>query len=219
MKTDLIIFDCDGVLVDSEPVANRILAEELTKIGLPTTWEESVRYYMGKSGEDNLTVIQKKLGDLPPATFFETCHQRTFAAFKEELKPVSGIGKALQTLSIKKCVASSGTHEKIRYTLGLTELLPFFNGNIFSASDVSRGKPHPDLFLYAADKMGVVPASCVVIEDSLPGVQAGIAAGMKVFGYVALSSADDLVKAGATTFTDMRQLPDLLLTELSDIFL
>ncbi|MBU2509759.1 HAD family hydrolase [bacterium] len=216
MKIDLIIFDCDGVLVDSEPVSNKILAEELTKIGLPTTSKESIRNYMGKSEHDNLEEIKKKLGHLPPEAFFESCHKRTFESFKRDLKPVFGITEALRRLPQKKCVASSGSHDKIRYTLGLTNLLPFFIGSIFSAMDVNRGKPHPDLFLHAAEMMGSSPESCVVIEDSLPGVQAGIAAGMKVFGYAAMSAAEDLIKAGATAFTEMKQLPELLQLDSAD---
>ncbi len=210
MKIELVIFDCDGVLVDSETIANKIMAEELTRIGLPTTYEESIRDYMGKSLADGLKLITDRLGSPPPKEYFERSHKRSVEAFEKELKPIPGIFDALNQISIKKCVASSGSHEKIRKTLGITKLLPFFEGKIFSAVDVKKGKPNPDLFLFAAQHMGVPPEYCVVVEDSLPGVQAARAAGMKVFGYQALTSAEVLLEAGAYVFEDMKLLPGLL---------
>ena len=212
MKTnpELIIFDCDGVLVDSEPIANRVLAEELTKMGLPTSYEESIREYMGKSEADETRLITKKFGQPPPETFFERCARRTYRAFEKELRPIPGIEEALRSISSKMCVASSGHHEKIRKTLGLTGLTPFFGESIFSATDVTRGKPFPDLFLHAAKSLGVTPEHCAVVEDSVPGVQAAKAAKMVVFGYVALSSADQLRQAGAHLFNSMEELPKLL---------
>lgn len=211
MAIELVIFDCDGVLVDSESIANRILAEELTKIGLPTSREESIRLYMGKADEDCWKTIADRLGSAPPADLIKNYRSRTERVFARELKPIDGIGEALVRIPYTKCVGSSGSHEKINTSLRQTGLERFFKGNVFSAACVHRGKPYPDLFLYAAEKMGASPDTCIVIEDSVPGVTAAVAAGMKVFGYAALISAEQLEAEGATAFNDMRDLPDLLL--------
>jgi len=210
MTIDLVIFDCDGVLVDSEIIANRILAEELTRIGLPTTCEESIRLYMGKSEKDCWRAVAEQLGCPPPASLIENYHIRTEYCFTQELKPVDGICEALKRIPFAKCVGSSGSHQKIQTSLRKTGLEAFFKGQIFSAADVSRGKPNPDLFLYAAKRMGVKPDNCIVIEDSVPGVTAAVAAGMKTYGYAALTSAEQLATAGAETFTRMLDLPHLL---------
>jgi HAD superfamily hydrolase (TIGR01509 family) len=207
---DLIIFDCDGVLVDSEPIANRIFAAMLTEIGLPTSYEDSLRDYMGRSMLTCMEIVQQRLNKPAPADFLQNFHDRCTTAFHDDLRPVPGIIDALNQISRPFCVASSGDHIKIRTTLGITGLLPRFENQIFSAYDVERGKPFPDLFLYAAKTMGADPKSCVVVEDSIPGVQAGIAAGMIVFGYAGRSQAQGLAAAGARTFTDMRDLPELL---------
>jgi HAD superfamily hydrolase (TIGR01509 family) len=209
---DLIIFDCDGVLVDSEPIANRIFAAMLTEIGLPTTYEDSLRDYMGRSMLTCMEIVQQRLNKPAPTDFVQNFHDRCTTAFHEDLHPVPGIIDALDQISRPFCVASSGDHIKIRTTLGLTGLLPRFENQIFSAYDVERGKPFPDLFLYAAKTMGADPKCCVVVEDSIPGVQAGIAAGMIVLGYAGRSAAQELAAAGARTFTDMRDLPELLAT-------
>ncbi|MFH2133223.1 MAG: HAD family hydrolase [bacterium] len=210
MTIELLIFDCDGVLVDSEPIANRILAEELTRIGLPTTLEESIQRYMGKSDTDCLQMIADQLGRVPPPALLENYLSRTEEAFAQDLKPVDGIHEALTRLPYAKCVGSSGSHAKIRSSLRQTGLESFFKEQIFSAADVERGKPHPDLFLYAADKMGASPGNCIVIEDAVPGVRAAVAAGMTVFGYAALMAPPRLKAAGAEVFTRMADLPQLL---------
>ncbi|MBU2646587.1 HAD family hydrolase [bacterium] len=210
MTIELLIFDCDGVLVDSEPIANRILAEELTRIGLPTTCEESIQRYMGKSEADCLQMITEQLGRVPPPDLLDNYHSRTEAAFARELKAVDGIHEALTRLPYAKCVGSSGSHAKIRSSLRQTGLETFFKDQIFSATDVERGKPHPDLFLYAADKMGASPGNCIVIEDAVPGVRAAVAAGITVFGYAALMAPLRLEAAGAEVFTRMADLPQLL---------
>ncbi len=210
MTIELVIFDCDGVLVDSESIANQILAEELSRIGLPTSYAESIQCYMGKSEKDCIDLITEKLGGPPPPNLMENYHSRTEIAFAEKLKPVDGIAEALTRIPFAKCVGSSGSHQKIQTSLSQTGLKPFFNKFIFSASDVKRGKPHPDLFLYAAEKMKVIPGACVVIEDSVPGVTAAKTAGMRVFGYAALTSAGKLKSAGAKVFNNMRDLPVLL---------
>lgn len=210
MGFDLVIFDCDGVLVDSEPLSNRILAEHLTAVGLPVTPEESVRDFMGRSLTAALAEVEQRLGRPLPAGFVAAYYEETFAAFARELEPVAGIHAALDRIALPSCVASSGPHEKIRHSLGLTGLLERFDGRIFSAADVEHGKPAPDLFLHAAATMGAAPERCVVVEDAPAGVQAGRAAGMTVLGYAGFTDAAALSAAGARTFTRMAELPDLV---------
>jgi HAD superfamily hydrolase (TIGR01509 family) len=204
----LVIFDCDGVLVDSEPISNRILARRLTAIGLPTTTAESIRDYMGRSWASCQILIEQRLGRALPAGFADGYHAELYAALRSELEPVAGVAAALEQISAPACVASSGSHEKIRTSLGTTGLLARFEGRIFSASDVEHGKPAPDLFLHAAAAMGHAPADCVVVEDAPAGVAAGRAAGMTVLGYAALTPPAEL--EGATVFTSMDELPALL---------
>ena len=207
---DLVIFDCDGVLVDSEPISNRVLADLLTEIGLPTTLEQSLGLFLGKSWKDNFLIIQERLGRTPPQELYEIYTNRMYQAFEAELKPVSGIESALDQISLKTCVASSGPHMKIRKTLGVTGLLPRFENHIFSADDVENGKPAPDLFLYACEKMGSKSSSSVVVEDALPGVKSAVSAGMTVLAYTPSGDVNNLKKHGVATFEDMLQLPNIL---------
>jgi HAD superfamily hydrolase (TIGR01509 family) len=204
----LVIFDCDGVLVDSEPISNRILAEHLTAIGLPTTTEESIRDYMGRSWAACAALIEERLGRPLPDGFADAYHGELYAALRRELRPVAGIEAALDAIDAPTCVASSGAHEKIRTSLGATGLLERFEGRIFSATDVEHGKPAPDLFLHAAAALGHEPADCVVVEDAPAGVAAGRAAGMIVLGYAALTPPAGL--DGATVFGSMAELPALI---------
>jgi HAD superfamily hydrolase (TIGR01509 family) len=204
----LVILDCDGVLVDSEPISNRILAERLTAIGLPTSTEESIRDYMGRSWASCAALIEQRLGRPLPDGFADGYHAELFAELRRELRPVPGIEAALDAIAAPTCVASSGAHEKIRTSLATTGLLERFEGRIFSAVDVEHGKPAPDLFLHAAAAMGSAPEDCVVVEDAPAGVAAGRAAGMTVLGYAALTPAEAL--EGARVFTSMAELPALL---------
>ena len=206
----LIIFDCDGVLVDSEPISNRVLADLLTEIGLHTTFSQSIEMFLGRSWEDTLKIIARRLGKEPPEGLYETYTERLFQTFDSELKPVSGIECVLNQLPFPMCVASSGPHEKIQKTLSLTGLLRFFEGNVFSSSDVKKGKPAPDLFLYACERMGSTPDSSIVVEDAIPGVKAAVSAGMRVLGYAPSNNGPILQSNGASTFSDMRELPKLL---------
>ena len=197
-----VIFDCDGVLVDSEPTSNRVLAELLTEVGLPTTTEESMATYMGKSWVTNLELIEERLGKPPPDDF--TARYRALCDVAlADVQPVDGILEVLDALDLPSCVASSGPHVKMAVTLGVTGLLARFEGRIFSAVDLphGRGKPAPDLFLHAAREMRFDPKTTAVVEDSEPGVEAGVAAGMQVFGY--------RIDA-PTRFEHMRELPELL---------
>jgi HAD superfamily hydrolase (TIGR01509 family) len=203
-----IIFDCDGVLVDSEPIAGPILAELLTELGLPTTRKDVDSDFKGRSWEDGLETIRARLGRAAWPDLRERYRERLFAAFDERLQPVAGIAQALDAIALPCCVASSGDHERIRRGLAAGRLLDRFDdAAIFSAEDVARGKPAPDLFLHAAIRMGFDPATTAVVEDAPAGVEAGRAAGMTVFGYAKGREALALAAAGAETFADMAELP------------
>ncbi|MET9253093.1 HAD family hydrolase [Streptomyces sp. NPDC003717] len=213
MRYDLVIFDNDGVLVDSEPLSNRLLAAYLTELGHPTTYEDSLRDYMGAAMHRVHDLVLERTGQRLPADFDDTFHQRVFAAFRQDLEAVPGAVGVLEKLAadgVAYCVASSGSHERIRVGHRKTGLDRWFGDErIFSSEDVGRGKPAPDLFLYAAKRMGVAPGRCVVVEDSPLGVQAAVAAGMDVYGFTAMTPAERL--AGATgLFGDMGELGDLL---------
>lgn len=208
----LVIFDCDGVLVDSEPLANAVLHAELVRAGLDLDLAESTRLFTGLSLSSSLAIIEARLGGPPPADFMPRLRAGVVDRFRRELAPVPGIVEVLARLEAERCVASSGSHEKIRFSLGLTGLDAYFgDGRIFSADDVERGKPAPDLFLHAALRMGRAAGECTVVEDSVPGVVAARAAGMRALAYAAGGGADALAGAGAdAVFTDMRELPSLL---------
>jgi HAD superfamily hydrolase (TIGR01509 family) len=207
---DLIIFDNDGVLVDSERLANTILADLLSSYGAPTSLEGAVARHLGTSLGRVRAVVEAD-GITVPADFEDTYHRRLFAAFDASLVAVPGVAEVLAGLDLPVCVASSGDHERIRRALGLTGLDRFFGDRIFSAQDVARGKPAPDLFLHAADALGADPARCAVVEDSPHGVEAANAAGMAVFAYAALTPPDRL-DAATVVFSSMGQLPRLLAT-------
>ncbi|MEU6918004.1 HAD family hydrolase [Streptomyces olindensis] len=213
MRYDLVIFDNDGVLVDSEPISNRLLAAYLTQLGHPTSYEESIRDYMGSAMHRIHELVLERTGQRLPEDFDDVFHARVFAAFEQDLVAVAGASGVLEKLAadgVAYCVASSGSHERIRVGHRTTGLDRWFDEKrIFSSQDVGRGKPAPDLFLYAAERLGVAPERCVVVEDSPLGVQAGVAAGMDVYGFTAMTPADKL--AGATRlFSDMGELADLL---------
>jgi HAD superfamily hydrolase (TIGR01509 family) len=210
---DVVVFDNDGVLVDSEPISNRVLADYLTELGHPTTYEESVRDYMGAAVHRVHDLVLERSGRRLPDGFDETFHGRVFAAFRSELTAVDGVHEVLSKLDadgVPYCVASSGSHERIRVALRKTGLYERFGeGHIFSAEDVGQGKPAPDLFLLAAEKMGVRPELCAVVEDSPLGVEAALAAGMDVYGFAGMTPRKRLVGATAH-FSRMEELPALL---------
>jgi len=211
-----VIFDCDGVLVDTELLANRCFAAALNRIGLPWSVEDTMRRLVGRSMKSCVAIIESETGRPLPADFLSRLQIDTFASFRTApVQPVAGIIGVLDWLEEKRiayCVASSGEIEKMRLTLGLTGLLPRFEGRLFSASMVARGKPFPDLFLHAARGIGIEPENCTVIEDAVPGVEAGVAAGMRVFAYAGAAHADRaaLVAAGGVAFDTMDDLPRLL---------
>ena len=212
----LVIFDCDGVLVDSELITNRVFTQMLNELGVAVSAEEAFERFVGRSLAQCLEMIAGLLGREVPADFVHQYHQRSATALKSELKAVPGVEAALKAIQVPYCVASNGSHEKMQATLGVTGLLPKFKDRLFSVSDVARGKPFPDLFLHAAAKSGVAPSDCVIIEDTPTGVSAGVAAGMTVYGYCAHTPAHRLIAAGAHgTFGRMSDLPDLLLNAVA----
>jgi len=206
----LVIFDCDGVLVDTERIAVRIDIAVLAELGWVMTEADVVERFMGRTDEYMVSQIEAYLGRPLPAKWEEPFQRWYRDAFDAELTPVPGIVEALDEIATTTCVASSGTHEKIRYTLGLTGLYERFAGRIFSASEVAHGKPAPDLFLHAAHHMGVEPTACAVVEDSRFGIEAARAAGMRAFGYAGgLTPRHWLEGPGTVVFEDMRELPRL----------
>lgn len=216
LSASAVVFDCDGVLVDSEVLAAPILARVLTELGLPTTAQDVDRDFKGRSWEHGLTVIRARRGGAEPwPELRERYRAELFAAFDAELRAIAGVADALDVLDaagVPRCVASSGDHERIRRGLSAAGLLDRFPDDaIFSVDDVRYGKPAPDLFLHAAARMGFEPATTVVVEDSPAGVQAGVAAGMRVLGY-APPGADGqaLADVGAEPFREMGRLPVLL---------
>ena len=215
---ELVIFDCDGVLVDSEIIINRIFSEMLTEVGFPITYAEMTRQFKGKSLKTCLEIIEQSYRKPLPKNFIERCKEREFAVFQQELQPVSGITEILEQITLPKCVASNSSHRHIQLVLKLTGLLHLFYGKLYSADDVERPKPFPDVYLYAAQQMNTNPQHCVVIEDSVPGVQAGYAAGMTVFGYAHHNDDTALAVAGAKiVFNDMQQLSQLLYLTLARV--
>ncbi len=210
----LVVFDCDGVLVDTEVLQVAVEAEILTDLGWAMEPEEVVRRWMGRTAAVQAADVRERLGDDGARRYEELSRQQIHDAFERDLVEVEGVSVLLDVLDeagIPMCVASSGSHERMRRTLGITGLADRFPGRIFSALEVEHGKPAPDLFLHAASRMGVEPRRCVVLEDSVYGVQAGVAAGMRVLGYGSgLADADALREAGAEVFTHMSDVPALI---------
>jgi HAD superfamily hydrolase (TIGR01509 family) len=208
---ELVIFDCDGVLVDSERIANQVFCVMLNDLGLPLSLQDMFERFVGLSMNQCVELITDLHGRAPPSTFVDELRQRIASALRDQVRPIPGIEATLAALSIPCCVASSGDHEKIKLTLGATGLLSRFEGKIFSVVDVAKPKPAPDVFLFAARQFGVSPSACAVIEDTPTGVRAAVAAGMRVFGFAANTPAHRLIEAGAhCVFSDMMQLPELL---------
>lgn len=212
----LIIFDCDGVLVDSEVVANRVLAALLSRHGYPVTAKECLTRFVGRTIPGVIKMVHDDGVELPE-DFEAILAERDHDAFAKELKAVTGVARALEDLHhIPKCVASSGSPEKIRRNLKLTGLLPYFDPHLFSARDVAKPKPAPDVFHLAAARMNASPDTCTVIEDTALGVEGAKRAGMRVFGFIGgghrvPADGDVLRKAGADLiFDDMTRLPHLL---------
>jgi HAD superfamily hydrolase (TIGR01509 family) len=210
----LVIFDCDGVLVDSETISNSVLADLLSEAGLPTTLAQARADYQGLLLREVQVRAEAKLGRMLPPGWLARYERERTEAFRRELRPVSGAARAVERVrsaSVAVCVASQGKLEKTRLSLELTGLRDLFPDRaLFSAESVARGKPHPDLFLRAAAVMGVAPAACVVVEDTPSGVTAAVSAGMRVLGYAADSDEAALRRAGAEIVRSLDELPGVL---------
>jgi HAD superfamily hydrolase (TIGR01509 family) len=199
----LVIFDCDGVLVDSEVISSRIFTECLAEIGIVLTLEEAMTFGIGKNSTTLAAAVEEEFGRALPAGFIEAMRARIMDAFTGELRPIDGISQLLAGLKPKRCVASNSHIDRVRHALTTTGLMPHFAPHIYTAAMVARGKPAPDLFLFAAGQHDARPERCLVIEDSLSGVGAALAAGMPVIGFVGGSHcrpghADRMREAGCT---------------------
>jgi HAD superfamily hydrolase (TIGR01509 family) len=209
----LLIFDCDGVLVDSEAIAHQTLLDALIPLGFTMTLEESFGAFAGRSLKDTVAAIEQRLGRALPQDFLDRSRDLLFTRFRAGLKPVAGVTDAIAALPYPRCVASSSSPDRLKLALDVTGLAPLFGGHVFSATQVANGKPAPDLFLFAARVEQAEPTQCIVIEDSPLGVEAALAAGMRAIGFAGASHATDelarrLAAAGAhTVIRAMSELP------------
>ncbi len=212
MRRDLVIFDCDGVLVDSEPLANRVFAAQLARAGLEMSVAEVMRRFVGRTMAGCMALATEILGRPLPADFGERWDADLFAALCAELRPVEGMAALLAELDIPFCVATNSSPERLAIALETTGLAAFFEGRAFSASAVPRPKPAPDLFLHAARTMGAAPSRCVVVEDTPTGVRAARAAGMSAFGFAGAPHTDALAleAEGAIVVRTMNELATAL---------
>ena len=216
MPFDLIIFDCDGVLVDSEVIACRAHADVLSRHGYSITADEVLRRFLGVSDREARLTIEKEIGRKLPDDLEDQLKATILQFYADELQAITHVAEVIAAIDLPKCVASSGTPDKIRHGLTCAGLYDLLAPHLFSATQVARGKPAPDLFLFAAKQMKTEPKRCLVIEDSIPGVTGARAAGMAVLGFHGGSHcppghAESLRRAGTVlTFDDMRQLPDLV---------
>ena len=216
MTETLVIFDCDGVLVDSEPIAARVISGLLMEVGVPMDPAACAAAFHGFTMGAVVESVEAAHGVCLDDEFLDECQRRTFKAMSADLTAVAGVREVLDGLSGPRCVASNGELVKMRHNLGLVGLLDYFGDALFCAEQVAHGKPHPDLFLHAAREMDVPPSRAVVVEDSVPGVRGARAAGMTVFGYAPedAPNADQwragLDAVGAKTFRRMDELPSLL---------
>jgi HAD superfamily hydrolase (TIGR01509 family) len=208
-RFDLVIFDCDGVLIDSERLAVRTESQILTELGWPLTEADVIERFVGRSARYMQTAIEEKIGRR--VNWQVEFELRVREVCERELVPVEGVLAALDEITVPSCVASSSSHSMLSFKLGLTGLAERFAGRIFSADDVAHGKPDPAVFLFAAAAMGAAPDRCAVIEDSVSGVEAGVAAGMSVFAFSGgVTSAAKLDRTDVVLFNSMHLLPDLL---------
>ncbi|MEE9363179.1 MAG: HAD family hydrolase [Cellulophaga sp.] len=201
-----ILFDCDGVLVDSEILGTQVMVDMANAHGANINLEFALKNFKGSFLKECISQIETILGSPLPSTFEKEYRERSFDAFKNDLKAVKGVKEVLQALTIPFCVASSGPKEKIKLNLTLTGLAPYFEANIFSCYDINLWKPNPAIFLHAAEQMGFKPEECLVIEDSLAGVRAAKNGGFDVFGYAELDDKNELEKEATLVFYNMKEL-------------
>ncbi len=207
---DLVIFDCDGVLVNTEPLVDRVYHQMLNEHGQTLGYRTSPLEFSGVAIHDRLAVTSQRLGWTPPETFLPEFFERLALLSEKELQPVEGIRELIESLTVPICVASNGSREEIVLRLRVAGLTGHFGNAIFSGLEVPHPKPAPDVFLAAARAFNVPPARCIVIEDSIPGVTAAVRAGMKVYGHAAMTDKEKLRQAGALPFDNMRELKSIL---------
>jgi len=212
MKYKCIIFDCDGVLVDSEIITAKVLLSMAQNLGLSIDLDFVIHEFLGKSLNDIMEFLRLRLGRLP-SNFEQEYRKRTFAMFERELKPIEGVRELLDKIDIPHCVASSGPLEKIQHNLTVTGLIDKFNGRMFSCYEINSWKPNPDIFLHAAKTMGYQPSECAVVEDSLAGIQAATAGDFDTFRYIKNDNENLYQNVDYTIFSDMSQLYELLVND------
>ncbi|WP_299225130.1 HAD family phosphatase [uncultured Psychroserpens sp.] len=205
-----VIFDCDGVLVDSEPIGNQVLVNMANELGAGIDLDYAYQHFKGGSIQSCVNKIEKLISVPLPEHFIEIYRERSFQAFKTNIKPIDGITQLIKNLNIPFCVASSGPENKIRLNLELTGLLPYFEDKIFSCYAIQKWKPSPAVFLWAAESMGFLPKDCIVIEDSLTGVIAAKNGGFDVFGFAQHDYNNELA-AATKTFKTMGSIQDVLI--------
>ncbi len=209
-KYKCIIFDCDGVLVDSEPIGNQVMVDLANQSGANIDLGYAYENFKGNSLQNCIDQIRELAGGNIPFDFESEYRKQSYEKFRKEIQPIEGIEVVLHNLEVPFCVASSGPENKIRLNLELTGLLPYFEGNIFSCYSIQKWKPDPAVFLWASDTMGFTPNECLVIEDSPIGVEAARRGGFDVFGFTAHDYKNELRKNSTMTFDHMLSLPELL---------
>lgn len=207
---DLVIFDCDGVLVNSEPLANQVYVEMLAEHGFQVNAEEYLQKYSGAAIHKRLETTSQQLNWVPPADFYPVFNSRLAVLTEKELKPFPDIHALIESLSVPVCIASNGSRSEVILRLKIARLTQYFGEAIFSGLELPHPKPAPDVFLAAAQSFNIPPARCIVIEDSILGVTAGVRAGMRVYGHAAFTSVDSLREAGAIPFANMAELKTLI---------
>lgn len=210
MKYKCIIFDCDGILVDSETISARIFLEMAAELNFHMDLSDAVDKFTGISMKDQILFLEDQLNQKVPDDFEKEFRQRTYDVFRNKLKPVEGIRELLEKITVFKGVASSGPCEKIRLNLSTTGLIHHFGKNIFSSYDIGSWKPHPEIYLYAARQMGFKPDECAVVEDSLAGVQSAVAGGFDVYALSSVQNSQTFAQMGARVFQEMKILASLL---------
>lgn len=209
-KYKCIIFDCDGVLVDSEPIGNQVMMDMANALGADIDLDYAYQHFKGKSLHSCMQQIEQRINKPLPSYFEKDYRTTSFDRFKREIKPVEGIHEVLKNLQLPYCVASSGPEKKMRLNLQVTGLLPFFESRMFSCYQIQKWKPDPAVFLWAAKTMGFSPQECLVIEDSTTGVEAALSGGFNVFGFTAQDDENDLSTLTPVTFNSMIKLLELI---------
>lgn len=206
-----IIFDCDGVLVDSEPLSNQVMVDIANELGASINLDYAYKHFKGNSFNNCASQIANLIGKDVPEDLEDQYRKRSYKKFREEIKPIEGVKQLLESINIPYCVASSGPEQKIRLNLELTGLIEYFNSNIFSCYSIQKWKPDPAIFHWATESLGFKPKDCLVIEDSLIGVETALRGGFDVFGYTAHDYKDELKNKATKTFDSMLKLQELLI--------